>query len=719
MLLIEVKGDVMTMIQNRWQAVLEHNRENNFRQKKFDVGLIWRALVFREHAGEPEVMVRAWAFKNVLDHLEFEVDEGLLVGSCRSLTSDTWPAGSSTNQQDLVSDYPALVAEHQARGQRDFWAGFDHSLADYPTLLTIGVGGYRQRVRESLAQHSEAGSPEVGSPDAKAQTFLKAVDLTLEAFSGFIRRAGEAVNRAGRADIAEACAAVVEDAPRCLREAVQLVWLVHLAFKTEGRCHMALGRIDQYLLPFYELDCQEGRLTREEALDLLCHLWARLDEVGEVQNICIGGLTLEGEDATNELSYLCLEATRLIQSPHTNLSARFHDGTPETFHRACFEVIRTGIGFPAIFNDHVLLAGLAEIGIPAAAARDYCMVGCIETMLPGRQPAWSDSRFNTPLYLLSAMEQLAAVPQPDYEQLEALFRAELACAIREHAATVNAYIARFPPERFPDPFLSAFTRDCIGRARDINDGGAEFARFHGIAVMGLATLADSLAAVKKLVFEERRVAFADLLAALKADFAGAEALRQVLMNKAPKYGNDDPYVDEIAAQIVEWTAEECLKHEVVGGGRFVSAMAANVQNISAGREVGATPDGRRAFTPLSDAASPYFGRDLRGPTAFLRSVAVPDYHKVLTGSVINMRFDPDHFNDEEGAGRFLAFTRFFVVGRIPELQFNFSKDDVLLAARREPEKYRNLVVRVSGFSARFVELDPEVQDDILRRRPHR
>ena len=283
---------------------------------------------------------------------------------------------------------------------------------------------------------------------------------------------------------------------------------------------------------------------------------------------------------------------------------------------------------------------------------------------------------------------------------------------------VNDHIAQFPPDKYPDPFLSALTQNCIERGLDINDGGAAFPRFHGIAMMGLATLADSLAAVKKLVFEERVIAYEDLMAALDNDFTGAEELRLQLANKAPKYGNDDMYVDSIAAQIVDWTASECLAHTVIGGGRFVSAMAANVQNISAGIEVAATPDGRHAKSPLSDAASPYFGRDLKGPTAFLNSVAAPDYHQVLTGSVINMRFDPDYFQDEESARRFLAFTHAFVANRIPELQFNFTSNATLLAAQKNPELYRNLVVRVSGFSARFVELAPEVQADILRRRAH-
>ncbi len=686
-----------------WAALLARNRQANWKQKPYDLGLYYRALAWRGCGGELEPLARARVFKAVLDHLSVEMDDGQIVGHCRSMTADRLPDGASD------ADYRSLVDEHRRRGERDFWAGFDHTLADYATLLRIGIGGYRARVGESAARHA----------DREAQVFLQAADLTLAAFSAWIARLARMARSAGRPDCADACAAIVERPPQHLREAIQLVWLTHLAFKSEGRCHMALGRLDQYLWPFYWRDVEQGLLTREDALELLCCLWARLDEVGEVQNICIGGLTLDGQDATNELSYLCLEATRRVGSPHTNLSARFHDATPEAFYRACFEVIRTGIGFPAIFNDHVLLQGLDEIGIPPEVGRDYCMVGCIETMLPGRQPPWSDSRFNTPLCLLTALDRLAGEPAPSFERLLSLFRNEMAEGIAAHAARINAHIAQFPADRFPDPFLSALTRCCIERGRDVHDGGAEFPRFHGICIMGLATLADSLAAVKKLVWEEQRLSCAELLAALRADFVGNERLRLMLERQSPKYGNDDSYVDDIAAQVVEWAAQECLKHRLPDGGRFVAAMAANVQNIAAGREVGATPDGRRAWTPLSDAASPYFGRDVNGPTAFLASVARPDYHLVLTGSVINMRFDPAHFADEQGAQRFLAFTRYFVNRRIPELQFNFTDSETLLAAQRDPAQYRNLVVRVSGFSARFVELEPDVQADILRRRAHR
>ena len=249
-------------------------------------------------------------------------------------------------------------------------------MADYRTLLSTGIEGYRQHIQVAMQQHTAASK----------QITLQAIDLTLHAFSDFIHRCALVARQAGNAFVAQNCEAVIGKAPLHFAEALQLVWLTHLVFKTEGRCHMALGRIDQYLLPFYQHDLEQKTLTREEALQLLCHLWVRLDEIGEVQNICIGGLTPDGLDATNALSFLCLEATRLVGSPHTNLSARFHDGTPEAFHQACFDVIRTGIGFPAIFNDHVLIQGLTEIGIPIAVARDTCMVGCIETMLAGRQP---------------------------------------------------------------------------------------------------------------------------------------------------------------------------------------------------------------------------------------------------------------------------------------------------------------------------------------------
>lgn len=684
-----------------WRKLLEQARE--FRAKRntiYDMRKYWRVLGYHEANNLSEAFIRAMGFGSVLKNMAPVVrDEDVFAGSSSGVYLEKLPPDITEEQ------YKEACKEHDVRGQRDFWAGFDHSIADYPTLLSKGIGGYIKQAEASLKTHKKA----------KETDFLKSVIITLEALQIFIRRH---IITSNNKEIALSLRHISEHPPRTLFEAIQLVWFVHLAFWTEGRYSMALGRIDQYLLPFYERDLKAGRITREDALNLFCHLWVKLEEIGEIFNICIGGLTPDGKDGTNELSYICLDATRLVQSPSTNISARFHDDTPERFHRECFECIRTGVGFPAIFNDHVLIPGLERIGIPTEIARDHCMVGCIETMLAGRQQAWSDSRFNTALTLMKALNKMRYEPNPSYEMVISLFRGELEKDMVAHTKNFNEYIARFPVEKFPDLFLSALTRDCIARAKDINDGGAEFKRFHGIAIMGLATVADSLAAIKKLVFEEKALTFDQLMKAIDTDFEGHEPIRHMLMNRAPKYGNDDDYVDDIAAQIVEWTTSECLKHEVHGGGRFIGGMAANVSNIYSGKEVGATPDGRKAFTPLSDAASPFFGRDIKGPTAFIKSVSAPDYSKALLGSVVNMKFEPEFFQGEEGAKRFNALTHTFVKDRIQELQFNFTGNKALLEAQKNPQAYLNLVVRVSGFSAYFVTLDKEVQEDIIRRRAH-
>ncbi len=687
----------------RWREVLSASRQHP-RDGRYDLRKYWRALAYREHRGEPEPVVRAQAFAHVLRHIGLHAYPGeAIAGSRAEFVVNELPASI------CEADYQQALAEHDARGQRTFQAGFDHATPDYPALLAAGIDGLIRRAQASRERHAQAAE----------QAFLAAVAICLEGLGALAER--YAAISPAPVDLRH----LAHQSPRTFHEALQLVWLVHLAFVSEGRYAMALGRIDQYLWPFYRADVAAGRLSPETALDLLCHTWAKIEELGEITNICVGGLTPKGEDATNELSYLVIEATRLVQSPRTNLSARFHDGSPERYHRACFECLRTGVGFPALFNDHALIPGLVELGIPLETARDYSMVGCIETYFAGRQPAWGDGvpgfRGESNQQCLDrALRAIATEPSPTYEKLVDRFRLELRAFFRQCADRVNEYVARFPPERFPDPFLSALTQDCIGRARDINDGGAMVPRFYKCAGgENLASLADSLAAVKKLVFDERQLTLADLVASLDADFAGLEPLRNLLLNAAPKYGNDDPYVDKIAAAMLELVTEEVMALPPVhGGGRFVACAAGNVHNIVRGKQVGATPDGRRAGEPLADATSPFFGRDRQGPTAILNSMGRTACRQVLGGRVANLKFEPEHFAGEEGVRRFGAFTRLFVERRIQELQVNFTGNAILRDARQNPERYRNLVVRVSGFSAYFTQLSPEVQDDVIRRRAH-
>ncbi len=696
----------MAMAEHGWSALRQRQQE---RIAAVNPGMAWDLA--RYWMGQsylvappdlPEPLARARAFAKALRRIPKRiVGDSLLCGEQDWIVIAGSESGTTIPE---CEDYERAVAADRSR--RNFVAGHDHTVPDYPELLRSGIGGILRRIAN--ARRRRLGD----------RHSLAAMACCLRALAGFIRSYAALARRQGMDDLHCVLARLDSAPPTSFREALQLVWMVHVAMSVEGRRHNALGRMDQYLLPFYEAGRRDGSLSRDDALELLCHAWCMIEGMHEITNICIGGMGPDGTDATNELTYLCLEATLLVRSPSTNLSARFHDGSPASYHRACAKVILSGIGFPAIFNDHVIVPALERTGIPSAAARDYALVGCIEPMVPGRQQAWGDSRFNLPLYLLEALTGLPDHQAVSFDGLFADFVAKMRAGLAVHVATINDQIAAAAPDQYPDPFLSSLTADCVGRGLDINAGGAEFRRLHGIAGMGLATVSDSLAAVKHLVIDRSAIGLPALKAALAADFAGAESLRLMLQNRAPKYGNGDPDVDGIARDVVKAFADACLAWRTADGGRFVPCLAANIQNISAGKDVGATPDGRRAGTPLSDAASPYYGRDRRGPTAVIASVSTPNYTDIAC-SVVNMRFDPEFFHGPSGLDRFGAFTRVFVARRIQEMQFNVNDDAVLRAAMADPQAHRSLVVRVSGFSAYFTGLDHEVQLDILRRRAHR
>jgi formate C-acetyltransferase len=305
-----------------------------------------------------------------------------------------------------------------------------------------------------------------------------------------------------------------------------------------------------------------------------------------------------------------------------------------------------------------------------------------------------------------------------YKQLERLYVSQIGADVKKHADEINAVKRNFPPAKYSDPFMSAFLQDCISRGKDMNDGGTIYPDFHGIAGMGLGTTADALAALKKLVFEQKRVSLPDLMAALSLNFTGHEIIRQELINHAPKFGNGDPYVDRIARWVAKVFCDAVHRHRTPGGGWHVPLMAANISNIYSGMEVGATPDGRPAKTPLSDAGSPHFGRDKKGPTAVIESLSNIDYTAVTGGTVVNMRFNPSVVKGEQGLNRLTALLKVFVKTRCQELQFNMTGSEIMKDAQKNPDNYRNLIVRVSGFSAYFNELSKEVQDDIISRTEH-
>lgn len=593
-------------------------------------------------------------------------------------------------------EYDAGIAKYREYGERYFRVGWDHTIPDYETLLAKGLGDYIRR-----AEDGQATAP---TPEREAML------ISLKTISSFFLRAADGC-AATRPVESERLRHLATNPPRDLADAMQLIWLIFVLLEAQGRHHMAFGRIDQYLYPFYK----NSGLSHEQVLDMFCQLWALIETYHETTNICIGGCTPQGEDAVNDLSYIALEATNLVHSPSTNLSARFGTYTPEKFLLACAELIKTGIGFPAVFNDGVDIPMFTRLGFPVEDARNYALVGCVEAHIPGCQVAWSDGRFSMPACFMEALRKLPECKS--YEELWDAFDRAMHKNLAIYRDNYNKDLTAFSPDRYPDPMLSALQRDCIARGKDINNGGSLYPRLHGIGMIGLANITDSLAAIKKLVFEEKRIAPEELLAALDANFEGYENMRQMLMTVPPKYGNDNDYCDVIATDVVRLcgTASEDLR--TIDGGYLQSCMASNISNIPAGREVGATPDGRRFGTPLSDAASPGQGRDKKGPTAFVNSIVKPDY-AVQNCTVVNMRFHPSMFANEDGSRNLMAVLKRFIEGKGHEMQFNVTDNETLQKALDRPEEYSNLIVRVSGFSAFFTRLSPEVQKDIMRRNAH-
>lgn len=715
----------------RYTALRQRLRAGDVPLGTLDLRPLWRGQAFARHQNAPMAIRRARALAAVLDRMALPLrPEECLVGAPAGVLADDLPAGVDVAAYER---YRALDAEI---GERRFVTNADHCAPHYGRLLVRGLGGLLEDVAASRRAHAE--------PDRLA--FLDGVAITLRAASHLVGRWATACRRAAATTAprrAQELLAMADDldaialaAPRTFRQAVQLIWMVHSIYAVEGRGAMAFGRMDQYLLPLYReaLRHEKANAARET---LQC-LWAKMEEPlipNPVQNIAIGGQRRDGHDATNPLSYLLLDVTRAIGTPHSNLSARLHGGSPQAFVDACCDLIKTGIGFPALFNDDVLVPALTDLGFPLEEARNYAFVGCIETFLPGRMAPWSDSRVN----LLQALDrtvrggrdggsgaQAPAGPDtglpeqalPRFDAFLDAYATQLRHLVRAHVADISARKAALRPEDYPSPFLSALIDDCIGRGRDVNDGGARYGDLHGPCGMGLGSTADALAAIRRLIYERGEVGWGTLRVALDADFGGYEALRQRLLHRAPKYGNGDPYVDDLAAEVVRTFTQEVLRHRTPSGGRYVPLMAANTANIAAGREVGATPDGRHAGQPVSDAASPTFGRDTQGPTAVIESLTRVDYRPVVGGTVVNCRFSPSTLAGPEGTAhlRWLVLTYFRRGGM--QLQCNVTGRETLEAARRDPERYADLVVRVSGFSALYVTLPDVVQRDILARTEH-
>ena len=704
---------------------LEELRKETFAPPEKVRGLTayWQAEGYAAHLDEPNVIARAHAIASLFTrHVKWIYPHDRIAGSFR---------GAFTGGDD-ISDTQLQYAGTlvQSFGSNTFVTNCDHFAPDYETALRLGIPGLLEQI--SASQNVHAG-------DEKKRRFLDAAGITMDAFRTMVGQYADAAEASGAVEaaaMAQTCRALTQRAPQTFREALQLVWLIHTAFLYEGRYAMALGRLDQYLEPFYRRDVEAGLLDQEEATDLLACTFLKIGErqlLGgdDVVNIAIAGVRRDGSGGLNDLSRAVLEAVRRCNIPGPNLSARLYDGIPDDFLDACLQVIGTGLGYPALMNDEVNIPALHRHGYTLEDCRDYCMVGCIENFIQGKQPPWSDGRYNTPKYLelalndgrclLTGIQMGPHTGSPDsLTTMDAFLdavRRQMDFGAADYMARFRNENDRYNQENYQQPFLSCFCQCCIERGMDINGGGALYPSVHGAGTMGIATVADSLAAVERVVFEEKRATLSSLRDALAADFQGFDDLRAALL-QAPKYGNNDDFVDKYAVWHVRANDEIFSRYRTQDGGPIYIGIASNVQNISAGREVAATPDGRHSRQPLSDAASPMHGCDRSGPTAVVQSMTKPDYTLVSCGTVLNQKYSPDMFRDPEKRAKLLALIKVYFRRRGQEIQINSVSRATLQDAMEHPDAYSSLVVRVSGFSAFYTALDRSVQEDILQRTEH-
>ena len=676
----------------------------------------------------------------------------ILPAQIKALREEIFPYWRGQTLEDVVAArIPADVAA-AVRGKAFSLNQTDHAqghiLPDVDAWLRLGVRGLRERVEVARQQ------PEVQSE--AQQTFYESALIALQAAREFMDRyaalarqmavhCDDAARSQELLQIARTCAWLSENPARDFREALQAVWFLFVLLQIESNASsFSPGRFDQYMLPYLTNDLESGRLTLEQAQELLELLWLKFSEIVLLRssssaryfagfpigfNIVIGGQLPGGRDATNILSTMCLRAQADLMLTQPNLSIRIHRNSPEAFLRAAAFVIGRGGGMPQVFNDEVIIPGQLNRGLDPDDALNYAVVGCVELSTPGKALGWSDaSMFNLTRVLELTFfggrdphtgEQIGLETPPldemrTFAELEAAYDRQLAHFVALMVTGCNL-VDSIHAEIYPSPFLSLVIADCLDRGLDVTAGGAHY-NFSGVQGVQIANVADSLAAVRQAVFNDRWVTAAGFLTALRQNFAGDEVLRQRLINRVPKYGNDDDRVDRYAQQWGDRYSELVAQYPTIRGGVYQPGFYTVSAHVPMGANVGATPDGRFAGTPLADGGlSPSAGRDKRGATAALHSVSKLNLKLASNGTLLNMKFLPPFFDGAEALKKFVLLLRGFCNLHIPHVQFNVVSADTLRQAQANPDEYRSLVVRVAGYSAYFTELDRELQDEIIRR----
>jgi len=627
--------------------------------------------------------------------------------------------------------------------------GWGETTAGYRQIIQEGTVGIRQNI-EKRRERLNLTAPGDYEKDRYLEAMLisaEGIEILAERYAKEAERLAaiekDPVRKAELEEIAKTCYRVPKYPARTFREALQALYLYQVCiFMEQNAASYNPGRMDQYLYPYYKADLEQDRITEDKAQELLDCLWVKFSEpclfqdaqtaefaagYPMFQNVCVGGVDSTGRDAVNDLSYMILQATMDVRLYQPSLSVRYSmSKNPNKFLRKVIELIRLGTGFPAFHNDDIGIRMIMNKGIPLREAYDWNPCGCVETNLEGRlrhYTALADINLGSVVEFAmldgrnkksgSFISKQTGDPTAfkTYEEFEAAVKKQLSYVIR--AVVKGSHVIDEVCMERPVPALSLTFRGCVENAKDYAHGGAKYNTGNGIILIGVADLINSLAAVKHLVYDTGKVTMEQLVKAVEADFEGYEQIYR-LCREAPKYGNDNDRVDNIAGEIFTYIADEIEKYHSKFG-RMTPGILPVSGNTPFGLEVGALPSGRRAWKPLADGVSPNGGTDFNGPGAVLKSVAHIPHDRFVQGTLLNMKIEPELLASENGITQMMALLKSMCSLGIFHVQFNVIDRDVLIDAQKHPEKYKGLLIRVAGYTAYFVELGKDVQDEIIGR----
>lgn len=646
------------------------------------------------------------------------------------------------------------------KAEGNITSGDAHIAVNYETVLNLGLINYKERTEKKLKELDLTEYRNLNK-----SYFYRAILVVLDAVAAFAKRyadlaleLAEKESDVNRKEELLEMSRILNKVPyypaETFHEAVQSLWIIHLVLQIESNGHsLSYGRMDQYLNPFYEKDLKLGKITEDSATELLTNLWLKTFTINKIrswshtrfsagsplyQNVTVGGQTVDKKDAVNSLSYLILKSVAQTKLPQPNLTVRYHRGLSDDFMKECIEVVRLGFGMPAFNSDEVIIPSFIEKGVDEKDAYNYSAIGCVEVAVPGKwgYRCTGMSFLNFPKSLLIALND-GVDPESgtrlcegvghfkDMTTFDEVMKAwdKIIREFTRHSVIIDSCADLAIEEVTADVLCSALTDDCIERGLNLKEGGAVYDFISDLQV-GIANLGDSLAAIKKCVFEDKSFTASELWDALINNFEGEEGkkIQDILINDAPKYGNDDDYIDLLLRESYEIYIDEIKKYKNTRygrgpiGGCYYAGTSSISANVPQGAGTLATPDGRKAGEPLAEGCSPSHAMDKNGPTAVFKSVSKLPTHDITGGVLLNQKVTPQMLSKESDREKLILLIRTFF-NRLEgfHVQYNVVSRDTLLDAQKHPEDHRDLIVRVAGYSAFFNVLSKQTQDDIIER----